>query len=103
MAQRKTGLEGKVDKGSVNLQRVAWTAIGYGATGAFVRHPFLGAALGCGLALYDELREKDTNLVVPPVCFAAGGIVGSFIGMGSLGAYLGGAAGLYFAHRDTKK
>ncbi|MFH1637226.1 MAG: hypothetical protein ABIB71_02260 [Candidatus Woesearchaeota archaeon] len=113
---KKDKLESGLNSG-ISLGRIAWNTI-YGAVlGSFFDpDPYtitIGAAGGCALTVYDEVKDKSMNL--RPVFWgvAIGGLIGHFITPENtelfpytityIGAGLGGALGFLKQWRDTKK
>ncbi len=92
----------------ISLERIAWTTIGYGLAGSFFPDAYLVAPVtavaGFGLSVYDELKRKGMNLVLPAAGILVGGLIGSAFDIDSNkylphvlvygGATLGGALGM---------
>ena len=93
----------------MNLERIAWTTLGYGIAGSLFEQGFIIAPLAAGIGLaasiYDETKQKGLNLATPAISAIVGGLIGSLFDVDSshsiphitsyAGAVIGGLLGSY--------
>jgi hypothetical protein len=87
----------------LNLERIAWTTLGYGVAGSFFSPSLIIAPLMAGIGFvasaYDETKQKNLDLSLPAVGAVVGGLIGSLFAMDSnhyilhILSYTGGVAG----------
>jgi hypothetical protein len=107
----------KDGKKNISLTRIALTTIGYGVAGCVFNNPEVvapaTAAIGLGLSIYDEVKQRGMDLTWPAAGFFAGGLIGTIFDTDSIrylphifsygGAVVGGILGTYKTYLSMDK